>query len=286
MNPTPTPALQYSQEKTYTYGSNAHYAYLFVDAQKKQTIEILHAFLREIKGILYNSTEPNIARIKLAWWKEEIGHLYEGSPEHPISQALLTPINTYHLQKTYFNYIIESVEMDLSHHRYIDWLSLKKFFTLQSGAFACLISQVLYPATENSIKFAQFLAIAIHFVDVLCNMGKDASQGRIYLPMDHLREHSVQASDILNNTYSQNFDHLMQAEVAFALQLFNEAFSYLTPPLKKPLRPCLIKAHLSLSLLHKHKKWPALDTDSYLSPLRKLLIAAKVWLSGGTFYGH
>ncbi|NOL50257.1 squalene/phytoene synthase family protein [Pelistega europaea] len=284
---TDASSQQYRQEKTYKEGSSAHYAYLFVPEDKKQVIQTLYAFLREVTDILYVASDSSIARIKLAWWKAEIDRLFAHQPEHPISQALVEPIQQYGLAKQYFQYIIESVEMDLNHNRYVDWSSLKKFCTMQSGAFACLIAQVLAGTHESTLRFAQHLGVAIQYTHLLRQVGQDAAQGRIYLPMDFLREHNLKAADILNGKHTPEFKQCMQAQMTFAHQLFQEAFMHLDASQRKALRPCLIKANLSLKLLHSlsQKDWQVFDHSISLPPLRKLFTATKVWISQGRFFG-
>lgn len=282
-----SPSLQYRQEKTYKEGSTAHYAYLFIPEQQQHDIKTLYAFLHEVTDILYVASDSSVARIKLAWWKNEIENLFAQQPEHPISQALLEPIERYGLSKQYFLYIIESVEMDLSHNRYVDWTSLKKFCTMQSGAFACLITQVLSGTHEANLRFAQHLGVAIHFSHLLRYLGRDASQGRIYLPMDFLRVHNLKAADILNGKYSPEFKAFMQTQAKFAHQLFTEAFRHLDPTQRRALRPCLIKANLALKLLRTLERddWQVLDKSTSLSPLHKLFTASKVWMSKGKLCG-
>ncbi|NOL51720.1 squalene/phytoene synthase family protein [Pelistega suis] len=285
MSNTHTPSSQYRQEKSYKHGSSAYYSYLFVSEDKRLVIENLYAFLHEVTDILYITSDSSVARIKLAWWKEEIDKLFHGKAEHPISQALMEAVKTYGLSQQYFLYIIESVEMDLSHNRYLDWTSLKNFCTMQSGAFACLITQVLSDTTETNIRFAQQMGIAVQFANLLRKLGEDAAQGRIYIPMDFLREHQLKAADILNGKYSDEFKAFMQAQGHRAHELFTEAFALyanLNKASKKELRPCIIRAKLSLKLLKAIEKdqWRVLDKGISLSPLSKLFTAAKVWLLG------
>ncbi|NEN76195.1 squalene/phytoene synthase family protein [Pelistega sp. NLN82] len=276
-----TPSIQYCQEKTYPVGSSAYYAYLFVPEKQKETIQILYAFFNEVTQILYTASDSTVARAKIEWWKNEIHQLFQGKPEHPISQALVEPIKQYQLSQQFFTYIIESVEMDLTHNRYLDWVSLKKFCTMQTGAFTCLITQVLTTTTEDNIRFAQHIGVALHFASFLQNMGADAQQGRIYIPMDFLRQHNAIAADILNGQHTEAFQSLMQAQYLFVKDLFKEGLTYLSPNQRKALRPILIQINLSLKLLATLSKdnWQVLDKSMSLAPISQLFIATKTWIS-------
>jgi phytoene/squalene synthetase len=48
----------------------------------------LFTFRREIDDTLFTAGDPGVARIKRAWWAEELGRLDEGRPRHPATAAL------------------------------------------------------------------------------------------------------------------------------------------------------------------------------------------------------
>jgi phytoene synthase len=69
-------------------GSSAAYALLFAPPAQRARISALFTFRREIDNTLFTAGDPGVARIKRAWWAEELGRLGEGSPRHPATAAL------------------------------------------------------------------------------------------------------------------------------------------------------------------------------------------------------
>jgi phytoene synthase len=69
-------------------GSSAAYAVLFAPPAQRARINALFTFRREIDDTLFTAGDPGVARIKRAWWAEELGRLGEGSPRHPATAAL------------------------------------------------------------------------------------------------------------------------------------------------------------------------------------------------------
>lgn len=283
-NPSLTPQEQVIYEKTYKYPSEEHFAFLYVDEEKKNAIRTIYAVFNDIKNILYTQTESNVARLKLSWWKDAIGRLYASEDKyhnHPLSQALLPLIRRYDLKPQFFLNIIESVEMDLTHHRYLDFQSLNRFFTLQNGSMFCLISQVLGPTTPNTIKYAQKLGEAKQYIDTLASMGLDASQGRIYVPMDYLREHGVTANHFLKSTQEATQGTLKEKLIKDATKKLNEAYELLKEmdgSIATQIKSMTALGHMGRAKLKKIKKGDPFKNEIALSALQMLMISSKTWL--------
>ena len=81
-------------------------------------MEALYAFCREVDDIADDIADPNLARVKLASWREEIHKLYaslelqasQALTQHPISLALRTPIEVYKLPLADFEAVMDGVE--------------------------------------------------------------------------------------------------------------------------------------------------------------------------------
>ena len=79
--------LNYCINKAIPDGSNLYYATLF-DKKNKNRIITLHALLNELSDIIYECSDPGVARIKFKWWQEEILRLKEQQPRHPVTKQL------------------------------------------------------------------------------------------------------------------------------------------------------------------------------------------------------
>src|SRR5450830_673938 len=89
--PPATPPMspdEYCQQKTVQSGSSFYYSFLFLAPERRRAITALYAFCREVDDIADEVQDPDIARAKLGWWRTEVANLFEGRPQHPVTQAL------------------------------------------------------------------------------------------------------------------------------------------------------------------------------------------------------
>lgn len=88
---------EYCQDKTAKSGSSFYYSFLFLPPPQRRAITALYAFCREVDDVVDECEDANVARIKLQWWREEAARIFDGTPRHPVAQALQGPAITYNL---------------------------------------------------------------------------------------------------------------------------------------------------------------------------------------------
>lgn len=250
---------------------------------EKSLIAILHALHRELSQVLLINSDSAVARIKLAWWRTEIDRLYAGSPEHPITQSIASYPQFKEFEKRYFYQMIDAVEMDLDQNRYMEWSELETYCRLHSASLAHLLAQTLGVQDPTALVHVEELGIALQLSEHIRRIGEDARQGRIYFPINTLQAHELRAADIMNSQHSEAFIAFIQAQADAVRARIIAAVEAMPMPVRKALRPCLIKAQLSLTLLKvlEQDRWQILDQRTSLTPVRKLIIATKIWLKGG-----
>ena len=85
---------EYCQQKAAASGSSFYYSFLFLPPERRRAITALYAFCREVDDVVDEVSDPGVARTKLAWWRQEIGAIYAGTPQHPVAQALVPVVRT------------------------------------------------------------------------------------------------------------------------------------------------------------------------------------------------
>ena len=86
---------EYCQQKAAASGSSFYYSFLFLPPERRRAITALYAFCREVDDVVDEVSDPGVARTKLAWWRQEIGAIYAGTPQHPVAQALAPVVRAY-----------------------------------------------------------------------------------------------------------------------------------------------------------------------------------------------
>jgi phytoene synthase len=78
---------RYCQQKAAASGSSFYYAFLFLPPERRRAITALYAFCREVDDVVDETQDAQLAATKLAWWRQEIGLLFDGKPQHPVSRG-------------------------------------------------------------------------------------------------------------------------------------------------------------------------------------------------------
>jgi phytoene synthase len=148
---------QYCQDKAAKSGSSFYYSFLFLPKSKREAITALYAFCREVDDVVDECKETSVARTKLAWWRNEIHHLYQKNPQHPVTKALNDVIRTYHLDQEHFIEIIDGMEMDLDQNRYTDFKQLQLYCYRVASVVGLLSAQIFGFSNRKTLKYAHDL---------------------------------------------------------------------------------------------------------------------------------
>src|SRR5215216_5754760 len=79
---------EYCQAKAAQSGSSFYYSFLFLPPERRRAITALYAFCREVDDVVDETSEPQLAATKLAWWRMEVANLFAGNPQHPVTKAI------------------------------------------------------------------------------------------------------------------------------------------------------------------------------------------------------
>ena len=69
--------VEYCQNKAAKSGSSFYYSFLFLPPDKRRAITALYAFCREVDDVVDEIQDSDIARTKLAWWRNEIEAIFK-----------------------------------------------------------------------------------------------------------------------------------------------------------------------------------------------------------------
>lgn len=273
---------EYCQDRAARSGSSFYYSFMFLPLERRRAITALYAFCREVDDVVDETTDAQLARTKLLWWEHEVERLYAGSPQHPVTLALQPHLQRYRLGRTQLLEIIAGMRMDLDQNRYLDFEGLRLYCHRVAGVVGILASNIFGAEDTNTETYAAQLGLAFQLTNIIRDVGEDARKGRIYLPLSDLRDHGVSAADVLSCRESPEFQSLMRAQAASAREAYRSAFSSLPERDRKAQRPGLIMAAIYKTLLDEIEAdgFRVLTHRTSLTPIRKLWLATRAWLSG------
>jgi phytoene synthase len=269
----------YCQEKCAASGSSFYYSFLFLPAERRRAIMALYAFCREVDDVVDECQDVALASTKLAWWRQEIGRVATGQPTHPVGLALQAASTRFNLPGEQLLVIVDGMEMDLQQTRYLDFKGLSLYCYRVASVVGLLAAEIFGARDRQTQKYAHDLGMAFQLTNIIRDIGEDARRGRIYIPMDELKQFDVPAADILNVRYSDNFTALMTVQTARAEKDDAQAIAQLPPVDRGSQRPGLVMAAIYRTLLDEIRRdnFQVLHQRIALTPVRKLWIAWKTW---------
>ena len=271
-----TPA-EYCQQKAAASGSSFYYSFMFLPPPRRRAITALYAFCREVDDVVDEVADPAIARLKLAWWRQEVAAAYDGTPQHPVARALAPVVREFALPQAHLQTVIDGMAMDLEHTRYLDFAALETYCHRVAGVVGLLSAQIFGHEHAATLGYARDLGIAFQLTNIVRDVGEDARRGRIYLPQEDLARFGVAPSALTAGVVTAPFRALMAFQTERANAWYDRAFAQLASADRRAQRPGLIMAAIYRTLLAEIARdgYQVLDRRIALTPLRKLWIAWK-----------
>jgi phytoene synthase len=273
---------EYVQQKAAGSGSSFYYAFLFLPAERRAAITAFYAFCREVDDVVDEISDPSVAQSTLAWWQKEVQQAFAGHSTHPVMHALMPHVKVYDIEAHHLLSVIEGCQMDLTQTRYLDFAGLQRYCHLVAGVVGEVAAKIFGQTDTATTLYAHKLGLAFQLTNILRDVGEDAMRGRIYLPIDELKQFDVKAQDLMQRQYSDRFTALMKFQAARAHSLYDEAMSLLPAADKRTQKPGLMMASIYRTLLREIEadNFQVLHQRVSLTPLRKLWLAWKVQALG------
>lgn len=266
---------QYCQERAARSGSSFYYSFLFLPPPQRLAITALYAFCREVDDVVDSDMEPEIARRKLFWWRDEVGRLFEGHPQHPVTRALAEPIGRVNLPREHFLEIIDGMEMDLDHNSYPSFRELSLYCHRVASIVGIMSAEIFGYTDRHTHRYAHQLGMAFQLTNILRDVGEDARRGRIYIPLDELEAFGVGTDEITGTVTTERVRKLLAHQAERAREHYRRAFELLPEADRHAQRAGLAMAAIYQATLDEIERdgFRVLEQRTSLTPVRKLWLA-------------
>jgi len=273
---------EYCQQKAAASGSSFYYSFLFLPSERRRAITAVYAYCREVDDVVDEVSDAAVARAKLGWWRGEVDALFRGDPTHPVARALQPFVDgPYGITRDRLAAVIDGMDLDLRQNRYLDFAALRHYAHLVAGVVGEMSASIFGYRHEATLGYAAQLGIALQLINVIRDVGEDARRGRIYLPLDEMQRFGVKSADVLDARYVDGFVPLMRFQADRARATYREALALLPSEDRRAQRAGLIMGAIYATLLEEieREEFRVLHQRIGLTPLRKLWIAWKTWIS-------
>ena len=276
--------LDYCRQKAAESRSSFLAAFRFLPQRRQDAMTVLYAFCRELDDVVDDCTDMQVAQTTLNWWRADLAKVFDGgAPEHPVCRALQGVVAEFALPHDELAEIIEGMQMDLTQARYANFAELQLYCHRVAGVVGRLITRILGFSRPETLDYADKMGLALQLTNIIRDVGEDARNGRIYLPMEDLQRFDVPAQTIMQAAATPQFAALMAFQIARARAIYREALALLPAADKKAQKMGLILAAIYYALLNEIERDGAQNVLKYKIAIpgpRKKRIALKIWLFG------
>jgi phytoene synthase len=155
----------------------------------------LYAFCRVADDAIDLSSNPQAAVVQL---HERLEQLYAGRPQgFDADRALAPVVARFAIPQTLLDALIEGFEWDASGRRYATVEELHAYAARVAGTVGAMMALIMGTRSPSALARACELGVAMQFTNIARDVGEDARNGRLYLPLSWLQEAGIDADDWL-----------------------------------------------------------------------------------------
>jgi len=280
---TAAEAQAYCTAYTKKSGSNFYYSFLFLPKASRNAMYTVYAFCKAVDSAVDEPPAGSNPKEELHRWRIELDAVYDGTPHSPIAISLTHHVKTFSIPKAYFEELIKGVEMDLFNKRYVTFDELSLYCYRVASVVGLICLHIFGATSPRAQDYAVALGMAFQLTNILRDIGVDADDNRIYLPLDDLHACGCPEKTLLTKTYSPQFTALMQREAARAHQYYDKAqaaFTALSPAERRAVTVAEIMRGIYSHILGMIEQtgYQVFGPRISLSTTHRLTVALRIWL--------
>ena len=153
----------------------------------------LYAFCRVADDAVDTEADPKASVKRL---RARLDAIYANAPfDHPADRAFAAVVAEYEMPKELPAALIDGFEWDAEGRRYDTLDALHAYCARVAGTVGAMMALLMGVRDPDRLARACDLVVAMQLTNIARDVGEDARNGRIYLPLDWLREAGVAPQD-------------------------------------------------------------------------------------------
>ncbi|WP_328941607.1 squalene synthase HpnC [Streptomyces sp. NBC_00250] len=168
--------------------------------------------------------DPETARDRLAFldaFEADLRRVFDGTPRHPLLQALRPTVLRCGLTPEPFLGLIAANRQDQQVSRYETYDDLLAYCELSANPVGRLVLGITGTDTPERIRRSDEICTALQIVEHLQDVAEDLGNDRIYLPAEDLKRFHVTESDLARPTAGASVRALIAFEAERARDLLH-----------------------------------------------------------------
>lgn len=263
-------------------GSNLAFALAVLPREKRADMRVFYAFCRVVDDIADSGEiEESERQARLDRWERLCDPGGDTNPGPGLESEFAALRDKYRLPPPILKEIIAGVRMDLDGVRFNRVESLIQYCYRVAGAVGLISIEIFGYRDTGCREYAEKLGYAFQWTNILRDVGEDAAEGRIYLPLEDLRRFDLSEDDILGRTWDERFVRMMAYQCDRAEDWYRQAAAALPECDRRSMKSAELMRAIYCEILRKMKKdrFRVFDKRYRLSKGKMLLYLARALLT-------
>jgi phytoene synthase len=236
--------------------SARYFSWLFAAPEARDPLLGVYALMAEWRGLMDPAAEASAARLKIAWWQQEIARLARGAPVHPITRFLGTLPRAERVDFAPLGASIEAAARQIAGAALEHGSELAAHSAaLHAVPLAIAARLAGTPARESDAgsaaeRAAGALAEADYLAGALADYRRAAHCGRVIFPVDELLAARIEDADLIAGDPPAHLQAYLDGQRRRAAELY-AATAELPRAERAALRHLLVLAALGAKRLRE-----------------------------------
>jgi squalene synthase HpnD len=261
-------------------GTSFYHGMRMLPPDRRHAMYAIYAFCRIVDDIADEDGSLEEKRLGLAVWRDNIARLYQGRTEGPVTRVLAAAVPRFQLRADDFIAVIDGMQTDAETVVVApDMATLDLYCDRVASAVGRLSVRTFGDASPAADQVAHALGRALQLTNILRDIEEDAQRGRIYLPLEYLRDAGVLADPVAILTapgLPAVCDRLATLAHGYFRQA-RDAMDQCDPAAMKPAR-LMAATYDSILLVLERRGWKRLSERVSLPRWKKLWLACRYGL--------
>jgi squalene synthase HpnC len=218
--PSLADAQEYCRRLARTHYENFSVATWFLPKKLRQDFLNVYAYCRISDDLGDEVGDATAALALLDEWQTELDACYAGSPRHPVFVALAETAKKFGIPKHEFSDLLIAFRQDQTVTRFETFDDVLGYCRFSANPVGHLVLYLCGYHDAERQQLSDYTCTALQLANFWQDVTVDYGKGRVYLPLEDLRKHSVSVDDLAQKRNTPAFCEMMKFEVERARQWF------------------------------------------------------------------
>ena len=256
-----------------------------VPPRLRQHLANVYAYARWSDDLVDEAASPAEAARDLAVWRQGLGECFAGRPGHPVYVALAETVRQTGLTIETFADLLDAFEQDRAFDaagvavRYADRDELVAYCRRSADPVGRIVLELEGCRDAALVAMSDCICTGLQLVNFWQDVRRDRLAGRVYLPLDDMRQHGVTEAMLDAPRAAPSLKELLRVEVAWAREQFAAGAPLVgvAPPALRPAIGMFLAGGRAVADAIERAGFDTLARRPTVGKWTKLRLAAWAW---------